>query len=529
MTNIDTEPEGEIHSPISEEDEEDGEVRSLVSEEDEEEPYSSAPEEEDLDTRMTNLLAAKQLPGETVEGFHNKLLELRSKAYPVILDDLDAPTLRQFVQGILDPDVRHYVRNWDPEYLSTALTVAQGRTVQNLARRGYNLLTPEECQALTNEEAAQLTKARSPDIMRFKQIRQRAGEPISSYFERFHFFSTRAYPMWDSMKNLPTLADFIQGLADFRVRDKLLRHADIKTFPEAVQAAQEAQRMTYGPVALSRLKEARAMLDHARQNPGESILAYYDRLHELLPEAHPTLDALRYTPLVSKFIQGLRDPRIRNYLLEMDPLNRASALAIAQARHAALAFEGTIQGRAETVLAYHGRLTRLFARAWPSYPIGGSWLTSAFLSGLAEPQVRVRSQGREPQDYRATLLHAHRHEAHLYYLGVADPHPVRDAYWTPHPDQVQRVRHQAYQEEDESLLEYHERLPGVILNAFPVGQVDDQMMTGKFIIGISDDRIKTYILEKRANSYPNYLQAFNLANLCRKELADINNVDKPVC
>ena len=94
---------------------------------------------------------------------------------------------------------------------------------------------------------------------------------------------------------------------------------------------------------------------------------------------------------------------------------------------------------------------------------------------------------------------------------------------------MQRVRHQAYQEEDESLLEYHERLPGLILNAFPVGQVDDQMMTGKFIIGISDDRIKTYILEKRANSYPNYLQAFNLANLCRKELADINNVDKPVC
>ena len=93
MTNIDTEPEGEIHSPISGEDEEDGEVRSLVSEEDEEEPYSSAPEEEDLDTRMTNLLEAKQLPGETVEGFHNKLLELRSKAYPVILDDLDAGLL----------------------------------------------------------------------------------------------------------------------------------------------------------------------------------------------------------------------------------------------------------------------------------------------------------------------------------------------------------------------------------------------------------------------------------------------------
>ena len=39
MTNIDTEPEGEIHSPISGEDEEDGEIRSLVSEEDEEEPY----------------------------------------------------------------------------------------------------------------------------------------------------------------------------------------------------------------------------------------------------------------------------------------------------------------------------------------------------------------------------------------------------------------------------------------------------------------------------------------------------------
>ncbi|CAM6054413.1 unnamed protein product [Sphagnum tenellum] len=103
----------------------------------------------------------------------HQLLELRSKAYPVILDDLDAPTLRQFVQGILDPDVRHYVRTWNPEDLLTALTVAQGRTVQNLARRGYNLLTPEECQALTNEEAAQLTKARSPDIMRFKQIRQR--------------------------------------------------------------------------------------------------------------------------------------------------------------------------------------------------------------------------------------------------------------------------------------------------------------------------------------------------------------------
>jgi hypothetical protein len=483
------------------------------------ESYVSSPSSPEPDDRLlASYLDAQQLPGETLLTFYHRLQGMRDLAYCERDNCPEDHAVYHFIQGIRDRKVVLYVLDWKPLSLSAALTIAQGRAAQILAETGYNHLTKEEYGQLTNREMARLIEDRTPDILRFKRTKQRTRESVSAYFERFQFFATRAYPVWDSMKDRSLFADFIHGLEDFRVRQALLKEKNLLTFPDLVRTAQEESQLTTGAAAEQELTRAREQLNQAKQERDETILAYYERLHELLPLAYPSLGALQYTPLVGKFIGGLRDSRIRNYLMEMDPLDQTSALAAAQARQAALAFEGTHQRPGETVLSYHGRLINLFTRAWPSYPPGGSWLASSFLSGLAEPQVRVRAQGREPQDYRATLLHAHRHEAHLYYLDKTGPHPVRDAYWTPHPDQVRRVRHHVYQEPGESLLSYHERLPQLVIDSFPVERVDDQMLTCKFIIGLRDGRIKTYILQHRTGGYPNYLQAFDLANTCRKEL-----------
>ena len=452
----------------------------------------------------------RQRRGEGLLEFHGRIESQAPSGTELNSVERERMLSQTFIEGIADPLVRAFTAEWGPNDALTALIVAQGRFAQLLSGGGYNLLSPAGYRALSDEELRDLLSTRAPDLRRFRQLRQRVGETVLAYHERFHMLLTRAYPMLDSMKDFSFIPEFLEGLEDPRIRIKVeefVNQATMITYPLLVR---EIIRIESASKAEGEDAENAAKMDRfnqAQQGPTESINDYHERIQELYrrlqassPRTYPVLTGHGPSLLTHCFIRGLVDADIRHYVKEQGPPDRNSALKLAQERQIQMEYESCNQGKTKSVLSYHGRFVTKFERTPAPRNLNSPEVVRRFVRGLVDPQVRMISRTLYSDDYGLTLWAAHSHETALLIaklprsLFYFDPDFIPNAVRTVPPGQLD-------QRPTEDALDYHLRLPLGLIQSVQLRLINEETVSRRFMAGLNDPELKTLLAKNRPENY----------------------------
>ncbi|CAM6054421.1 unnamed protein product [Sphagnum tenellum] len=452
----------------------------------------------------------RQRRGEGLVEFHGRLENQYPSGPELNSAERERKILLYFVEGIADPLVRAFTLEWGPSDSLTALIVAQGRFAQLLSGGGYNLLPPAGYRALSDEELRDLLTTRAPDLRRFRQLRQRVGETVLAYHERFHMLLTRAYPMLDSMKDFSFVPEFLEGLEDPRIRiqiEEFVNQEAMVTYPllvhKIIQIGSTSKAEGEGVENAARMDR----FNQAQQGPTELINEYHERIQGLYrqlqassPRTYPVLTDHGPPLLTHCFIRGLADADIRHYVKEQRPSSRDLALKLAQERQIQMEYEACNQEKTESVLSYHGRFVTAFERTPAPRTLNSPGVVKRFVRGLVDPQVRMISRTLYSDDYGLTLWAAHSHETALSIarlprsLFYFDPDLLPDAVRTVSPGQLDQLP-------TEDVLEYHRRLPLGLIQSVQLRLINEETVSRRFVAGLNNPELKTILTKDRPKSY----------------------------
>lgn len=139
---------------------------------------------------------------------------------------------------------------------------------------------------------------------------------------REHFISTATLNGFDDRQSRLALRGAMVGKAAWATLDIDVLNADYPTIAHVMQLFQARFR----PAAASQLE--RVKFDGARQYNSETTLNYHSRLRAIYNDAYP--NANDETPLIRKFIQGLKSKDLKLQVLRTNPDTYQEALEAAQ-------------------------------------------------------------------------------------------------------------------------------------------------------------------------------------------------------
>ena len=237
---------------------------------------------------------------------------------------------------------------------------------------------------------------------------------------------------------------------------------------------------------------------HLVQDPGETILTYYDRVRRYCQSRRRKRDQFPTINQDRMFIEGLSNVRVRGYMLRQALSGPASALILALARQDWVEYDEAQQTSDEEVLDYHERFIGLFDRAHAKCKIDQEAVQN-FVMGLWNAEVKDAVQMLQPMSYPITLMAAQNKECQIKWI-KAFPHMRSLILETSSPNHLYKDG-EVNQLPGEGIWQYHLRFPRYVIPRYSLRVVNTEMVIRHFLAGLYDPSVRKLIAREKDYSY----------------------------